>query len=131
MVNKKTPSLFTGKEFQMYDVQNRIVVMGFEEPQSFFKTANNCLERLGQFPDSYYKKFDLDIDDGPRLFKNGGSTIGWMNTSSEQMNREASLVKKRPSSVSSSGLGGGKGSGRSFADTHSTTIATNQGVSDI
>lgn len=55
--------------------------MGFEEPQSFFKTANNCLERLGQqFPDSYYKKFDLDIDEGPRLFKNGGSVIGWMNT---------------------------------------------------
>ena len=30
--------------------------------------------------------------------------------------------KKRPSSVSSSGLAGGKGSGRSAAETHSTTI---------
>jgi hypothetical protein len=57
---------------------------------------------------------------------------GWINlnnqsSSSEQKVRESSINghKKRPSSVSSSGAAG-KGSGRSFAETHSTTIGTNQ-----
>jgi len=108
--------------------------MGMDDPQSYFKTVCNGLEKHGQVSD--YRKLDLEIDENPKNMKRASLT-GWLNintqsSSSEQKLRETSNTgghKKRPSSVSSSsGAAGGKASGRSFAETHSTTIATNQGV---
>lgn len=69
------------------------------------------------------------------------SLTGWLNvnnsSNSDPKLKESSIPKvpilnhkKRPSSsISSQGAAGGKGSGRSFAETHSTTLATNPGVS--
>lgn len=73
------------------------------------------------------KRLDLEFDDKKRIVQRK-STTGWLHvnsSSSEQKLQETIPMghKKRPSSVSSSsGLAGGKGSGRSAAETHSTTI---------
>lgn len=111
----------------MNDVQSRIVVMGIDEPQSYFKTVNNGLEKYGA---EALKKVDLDIDEVAGSLQNRkNSMIAWLNPSDSSKNRELSSVvnkKKRPSSsVSSSGAAGGKRSERSNAET--TTLAT-QGV---
>ena len=97
-----------------------------EEPQAYFKTVNNGLEKYGT---DLQKKIDLDIEEvGSGIQQRKSSMIAWVNPQnpSENKNKDAINSKKRPSSsVSSSGAAGGKRSERSNADT--TTLAT-QGV---
>ncbi|TNV83706.1 hypothetical protein FGO68_gene16381 [Halteria grandinella] len=134
MTFSKENFIYTDKDFKRYDVQSRFVVMGLEDPQAYFKTVYNGLEKYSALPDQ--RKYDLDIDDKPRLSTNkrGSLTgVGWLNiasqNSSSDIKQKEQIIghKKRPSSVSSSGANGSKESGRSFADTHSTTLITNQG----
>lgn len=57
----------------MNDVQSRFVVMGLDDPQSHFKTVGLGLEKYGT---SDPRKFDMDIEDGPRQ---RGSMVNWLN----------------------------------------------------
>ena len=50
--------------------------MGIDEPQSYFKTLNNGLEKYGA---DILKKVDLDIDEGPSIQNRKNSMISWLN----------------------------------------------------
>ena len=118
-------SLFTARDYKIYHASSRFLIMGLSEPQKYFKTVYNGLEKVCQ-NNQDMKRFDLEFDDKKRIVQRK-STTGWLHvnsSSSEQKLQETIPMghKKRPSSVSSSGLAGGKGSGRSAAETHSTTI---------
>lgn len=71
----EAPGQFTVRDFKIHHVTSRLLVMGLRDPQRFFKTLSNGLERVG------YETKRVDFD--PK----------W-----------TAEHKRRPSSVSSSGL---------------------------
>jgi hypothetical protein len=75
--------LFSLRDFKIYDVQNRFVVMPLSEPQVHMRTVNHAFERYGQQTDS--KKCDLEFEDRrPKLQKRGSmlATNSWFNMTS-------------------------------------------------
>jgi hypothetical protein len=72
--------LFSPEQFSQHNVSNRIIVMGLEEPNLFFKTVSVGLEKLGQQETSNYRKIELELEEKP-IGNKRGSISGWLNMS--------------------------------------------------
>ncbi|CDW77596.1 UNKNOWN [Stylonychia lemnae] len=118
-------------EFEAQTFINRFIVIGLDEPQACYKTLCQGLDRYTGPLASNDIRVDQDLDIDNNAYKKA-SLMRWLqvNNNGSQIRRQrdasANSNGKRPSSVSSAGAccGGGKGSGRSFAET-SVTVITN------